>query len=83
MLQRLEEIAAVRYVAPFHRAFVHFGLGDIDRTLDLLEQNVAERNWFVRILRGDPTFDPLRSHPRFQAILRTAGLDQPRGADFT
>ena len=76
MLQRLEDLAAVRYVSPFHRAFVHFALGDVDRTFDLLEEGVAERSWFVRVLAADPMFDPLRAHPRFRAILERVGLDR-------
>lgn len=74
LLDRLEELSVTRYVAPFHKAFIHLGLGDVERALDLLEQSVAERNWFVRIFRGDSLFDPLRSHPRFQAILKTVGF---------
>ena len=75
LLERLDELSVTRYVAPFHRGFIHLGLGDVERTLDLLEQSVAERNWFVRIVRGDALFDPLRAHPRFQQILKTVGFE--------
>jgi len=74
-LARLEELSGTRYVSAFHKGFIHLGLGDIDRTLDLLEQSVAERNWFVRLLKLDPTFDPLRAHPRFQGILKQVGFE--------
>jgi serine/threonine-protein kinase len=78
ILHRLDDLAAFRYVSPFHRGFVHFGLGEAERALDLIEQSVAERNWFVRLLKCEPMFDPLRAQPRFQAILEKVGLAPPK-----
>ena len=74
ILQRLDHLTGVRYVSPFHKGYVHFGLGDTERALDLMEQSVEERNWFVRLLKVDPMFDPLRAHPRFRAVLEKVGL---------
>jgi hypothetical protein len=61
-------------VSPFHAALIHYGLGDLEQSLDLIEQSVAERSWFVRLLNVDRMFDPLRAHPRFQQILETVGM---------
>jgi TolB-like protein/tetratricopeptide (TPR) repeat protein len=74
MLGRLEALSATRYVSPFHAALIHYGLGDLEQSLDLIEQSVAERSWFVRLLNVDRMFDPLRAHPRFQQILETVGM---------
>jgi serine/threonine-protein kinase len=78
MLDRLEALSAARYVAPFQAALIHLGLGEVDRALDLLEQTVAERCWFVRLLGTEGMFEPLRAHPRFRRILEMVGLDRRR-----
>ena len=39
--------------------------GDIDRALDCLENSIISRTW----IENDADLDPLRDHPRFQAIL--------------
>lgn len=49
-------------------------LGKYDRELDLLAKAVEERAWQVRILKVEPVFDPLRSEPRFQALLEKLNL---------
>lgn len=48
---------------------VHLALGEHDRALDLLEQVYRERAWELRLLRVEPLFDPLRSNPRFAALV--------------
>ena len=49
-------------------------LGEKDQALDWLERASAARLGFLVILNVEPTFDPLRSEPRFQAILRKLGF---------
>lgn len=47
-------------------------LGEVDEALDLIELMLAlpaGREMSVPFLRVDPTFDPLRNSPRFQALL--------------
>ncbi len=50
-------------------AVVYGDLGDKDRAFQLLEQGFQERA-FMAFLKSDPTFDSLRSEPRFADILR-------------
>jgi serine/threonine-protein kinase len=76
VLEHLDTLARTRYVAAFHPALVYVGLGDFERAIDLLERMVAERSWFVRLLKLASPFDPIRSHPRFQRILETVGLNR-------
>lgn len=56
-------------------AAVHLGLGEIERALDWLETAYADRNWQMAFLGVEPIFDPLRDHPRFQALIER--LDFP------
>ena len=61
-------------VSPFHVAVIHVGLGEKDRAIDLLWEAHRSRTWHVRLLKVEPLFDPLRSEPRFQALLEEVGL---------
>jgi tetratricopeptide (TPR) repeat protein len=58
------------YVPPFNLAIVYLGLGDRRRALDYLEQAHAVNSQWMIYLRGDRIFDPLRSEPRFIALMR-------------
>lgn len=58
----------------FGRAVVHVGLGNREAALDLLEQAADARDWHMRLIGGEPIFDPLRTHPRFEAVLARVGL---------
>ncbi|HEV7994111.1 MAG TPA: BTAD domain-containing putative transcriptional regulator [Gemmatimonadaceae bacterium] len=75
VLRTLEERAKSAYVSPYHLAYVHTGLGDAERALDLLERAVAERTGPAYSIKGSFLFAPLRRHPRFEAILRQMKLE--------
>jgi adenylate cyclase len=65
---------AGEYVAPTAFATIHIGLGEKDRALDWLERHEADRGARI-FLKVDPIFDPLRTEPRFQRLLRRLGLE--------
>ena len=70
LLEELRRRSAREYVPPLHLAFLHVALGNADEALDSLDRACAERNglmWYW--LRASALFDPLRSDPRFAAIL--------------
>jgi predicted Zn-dependent protease len=73
-LRELEERAKCAYVSPYHFAYVCTGLGDADRAMDWLERAVAERAGPAYGIKGSFLLSPLRSHPRFQALLRQMNL---------
>ena len=49
-------------------------LGDKPMALDWLEKALDERSFRMGYLKVEPTWDPLRSEPRFQELLRRVGL---------
>jgi len=62
------------YVTPYAGALVYLGLGDKEKALAFLNRCVDERtNWLVWLLK-DPRWDPMRSDPRFQEIVRRVGF---------
>jgi eukaryotic-like serine/threonine-protein kinase len=74
LLRQLKEISQRRYVSPYHLAYIHAGLGEDDRAMDWLERAYDERAGGVWGLKGSFLFSTLRSHPRFQALLRKMNL---------
>ena len=57
-------------------ARVYSMVGEPDRAIDVLERIPSRSGRYsVHILRLDPTWDPLRDHPRFQALLERYGED--------
>jgi eukaryotic-like serine/threonine-protein kinase len=64
------------FVAPQHLAYVHAALGEDDEALTLLERAVAERDPSVLWLSVDPRLDRYRTSPRFNDLLRRAGLSR-------
>lgn len=74
LLRQLEDQAAQGYSSPYHRAFVYTGLGEHERALDLLEQALDEHASAMYGIKGSFLFAPLRSHPRFKALLKRMNL---------
>jgi TolB-like protein/DNA-binding winged helix-turn-helix (wHTH) protein/tetratricopeptide (TPR) repeat protein len=54
--------------------FTYASLGNKDRAFAWLDKAVAQRSWCLMYLKRDTVFDPLRSDPRFGALLRRVGL---------
>jgi Flp pilus assembly protein TadD len=74
ILRRLQELSRVRYVSPYHMAYVLTGLGEDEQALDWLERAYEERTGGVFGIKGSFLFASLRSHPRFRALLRKMNL---------
>ncbi len=69
-LDELEKISPDGQVLPFNLALVYLGLGDHERALDNLERALDADSQMLGWLGLDAIFDPLRSEPRFEALLR-------------
>ena len=74
ILAELEQHASSGYVSPVAFATIHLGLGDIERALDWTERAYAERRGWLAYLKVHPLMDPMRGHPRFQALLKKMRL---------
>jgi serine/threonine-protein kinase len=73
----VRELAQARrheYVRPMALVLAYAGLGDTDQAVAWLARAVDERDTGVIFLRLDPLFDPLRSEPRFTALVKRVGL---------
>ena len=55
-------------------AFTYASLGNKDRAFAWLDKAVKERHWMIIYLKRDDVWDPLRSDPRFKALLLRVGL---------
>jgi Flp pilus assembly protein TadD len=74
ILNGLVERSATSYVSPVNVAVGFIGLGDADGAFAWLERAYQERSQGLTYLKTDPLFDPLRSDPRFDNLLRRVGL---------
>ena len=70
MLSRLEDLSKTTYIPALSSAMTHIGIGDHERALACLERAYEERYGALVWLSQEPTYDPLRSDPRFQALLQ-------------
>ena len=76
-LQLAVELAAAaetRAVSPMTQAIVYVRLGELDKAMDFLEEAYARRDSPLVYLRVEPTFDPIRVHPRYPKLIEKIGL---------
>ena len=74
-LAELKKISRDGKVLPFNLALVYLGLGDRARTLDNLERALAADSQMMPWIGRDAIFDPIRSEPRFVALLNKMGVN--------
>jgi TolB-like protein/Flp pilus assembly protein TadD len=68
--EELKRLSLRGSVTAFNLALVSLGQGDHARAVSLLEQAYASDSQWLGWLKCDHIFDPLRSDPRFAALLR-------------
>ncbi len=74
-LTRLRELEKQKNVSAFYVALLYTGLGDKDQAFAWLDKAYEERSGYLMEIHVDPMFDPLRSDPRFHALVRRLGLE--------
>ena len=75
MLERLYAALAETYVPASSLAWIHLGLGEIDRAFTWMDRAVDARDPMMIPLNTYPFLDPIRSDPRFPALLRELNLE--------
>ena len=76
VLERLEDLAKSRYVAPLERASVYAGLGDLDRSFEWLEKAYDERSSNLPLVRVWPIGKDIEDDPRYSDLMRRMGLEE-------
>jgi serine/threonine-protein kinase len=67
-------VARGEYVSPVAFATILIGLSDYDGALDWMERAFDDRRGWMVYLNVNPILDPLRSHDRFEALVRRMRL---------
>jgi len=73
-LNKLQAAANSRYIPASYFAILWMGLGDKNQAFTWLNRGYQERSEHVLYLGIEPLVDPLRTDPRFAALLREIGI---------
>ncbi|MGB8583602.1 MAG: winged helix-turn-helix domain-containing protein [Candidatus Sulfotelmatobacter sp.] len=73
-LEQLERISRSEVVDPLSFAIAYIGMGDKEKAIAWLQKAYEWHSSSLTALKVDPTYDPLRNDPRFQALVRRIGL---------
>jgi tetratricopeptide (TPR) repeat protein len=73
MDQSIAQVAAGQR-KPYRVMIAAVYLGDKSTALDWLEKSYKNRDYWLLFINVDPELDPIRSDPRFQAIVRRIGV---------
>ena len=79
--QLRDEIAAMgesRYISPVVLAIVDLGLGEIDSAMEWLLEGLRRRDNLLVYAYCEPTYDPIREHPRYPELLAALGFVDAR-----
>jgi serine/threonine-protein kinase len=78
LLGEIRARASRGYASPIWSALAHLGLHEIDAAFEWLDRAYEERDGSLILVTASPEFDPLRSDPRFGALLKRMGLERGR-----
>jgi tetratricopeptide (TPR) repeat protein len=59
---------------PFYRARIHARLMETDEAMKCLEQSYEEHECLLVLIKAQEWWDPLRSDPRFEDLMRRVGI---------
>jgi eukaryotic-like serine/threonine-protein kinase len=74
VLDQLKELSKRKYVPAGSIAQIYVAFGEKDKAFEGLEKAYNERSLGFEEIKVNPIFDPLRSDPRFQDLLRRMNL---------
>ena len=70
LVREIEQRAPHEPIPLLGIAIVHHWLGDDDTALTWLERSLEARDYWLVMLRHDPSMLRLRGNPRFQAVIQ-------------
>jgi TolB-like protein/DNA-binding winged helix-turn-helix (wHTH) protein/Flp pilus assembly protein TadD len=73
LLAELRKAASQQYVPAIYVAAVYAALDENDQAMTWVQKAYDERSDYIVYLRTEPSFDSLRSDPRFQHLLQLVG----------
>lgn len=74
IIKRVEPIQKGHYISRFSIAQIYLALGDTESAFRLIEQSAENHEDALVSVKVNPRLDPMRSDPRFEAIVRRVGL---------
>jgi TolB-like protein/Flp pilus assembly protein TadD len=74
IISQLQQMSGSQYVPSLYVALIYIGLRDNDQAFAWLNKAYEERSEYLVYLPTEPMADPLRSDPRFPALLARLGL---------
>jgi len=74
VLNQLQDQSSRVYVPPYFMATLQVALGDKEQAFIWLAKAYTVRDLYLAWIKVDPAVDPLRSDPRFQALLHQMHL---------
>ncbi len=74
ILDGLEEIAKEKYVPAQEKAFIYYGLGNLDKVFETFNQACIEKFPALPFVINDPLFDEIKSDLRFAEIKKCVNL---------
>jgi TolB-like protein/DNA-binding winged helix-turn-helix (wHTH) protein/Tfp pilus assembly protein PilF len=75
-LEKLQQLNRRRQMDPAANVLAYVGMDKKDEAFAWLQRAYLEHSNALTALKVDPIYDPLRSDPRFQELLRRVGLPQ-------
>ena len=73
-LQKLQQLYRRQHIGPDPVLWAYVGMGDKDEAFAWFEKAYAEHSNLLTSLKVNPAFDPLRTDPRFQDLMRRVRL---------
>jgi TolB-like protein/Tfp pilus assembly protein PilF len=74
ILNELEELEKTRYISPFEKAFIYFGLGQLEDGFIWLDRALEHRSFELISCLVDPRFDEIRRMSAFASYPARMGL---------
>jgi eukaryotic-like serine/threonine-protein kinase len=74
VLADLQTQSKSAFIAPSMFARVYIGLGNTEQAFAWLEKGYQQHDFWLTFITREPVYDPLRSDPRFQELVRRIGF---------